>query len=175
FRQHGVDVFLIIGSGPRRRGRRRGRWWRRGLWWRGRRRSRRRRRGTRNLGDGRRLGLWRRLGRSFRPPGIVIRDDAADGGKDFLHRRLLRLRRLTHGLVRLDFAYACSRIVGILAALRRESSSIAFIRQRDAPLAGGKSKALNDLWTEAERNRRASRGYRPSGVRTPAQLSRTCS
>ena len=37
----------------------------------------------------------RRLG-GGRLGGIVVGDDAANGGEDFLHRRLLRLRRLAH-------------------------------------------------------------------------------
>ena len=50
--------------------------------------GRARRRGRRRLGG--------RLGRLGRLAGVVVGNDAPDGGQDFLHRGLLDLRRLAH-------------------------------------------------------------------------------
>ena len=79
-RQHRIDVVLLHGCMAAARAAGDG-----GTGWRGgmaagRGAARRRRR---RLGGG-------RLG------GIVVGDDAANGGENFLHRRLLRLRRLAH-------------------------------------------------------------------------------
>ena len=73
---------------------------------------------------------------------------------------------------------------------RRERivARVPFIRQWDVSVAGGKSAERNDLWTQVHDREKLVldvivdggstpawiKGQRPSGVRTPAQLSRTC-
>src|SRR5262249_28448331 len=86
--QHRIDVVLAHGSWFGRRRLRR--WWR-GVW---RRQPRLWRRGR----GGRKLRL--RLG------GVVVSDDASDGGENLLHRRLLRLRGLVHGRILVTAARA---------------------------------------------------------------------
>ena len=95
FRQHGVNLVLAIGH---RCWRWHGRFWRS---WRRRCRFRWRRRRNRTGWSSccRRLLRWRGgFGRLGRLGCIVVGNDTPDGGKDFLHRRLLRLRRLRHSL-----------------------------------------------------------------------------
>ena len=95
FRQHGINLILAIGH----------RCWRwHGRFWRSRCRRclfrwRRRRNRTGWSSSCHRLLRWRGgFGRLGRLGCIVVGNDASDGGKDFLHRRLLRLRRLRHSL-----------------------------------------------------------------------------
>ncbi len=159
--QHRIDAALIHDGGffdGRRR--------RRGLAWRRRRNRRRRHRLAGRHRSRARRCRWRsgRLcGRGL--GGIVIGDDAANGGEDLLHRGLLRLRRLAH--------------------CRNPTISPRPHRNRGAC---GESPAHSDMYSERrkygmavfERKRRLvdtsgiRRGrYFPSGVRTPSQTSRT--
>ena len=127
--------------------------------------------GTAAAGGG--AGFGGQLGRLGGLAGIVVGNDAPDGGQDFLHRGLLGLRRLGH-CREFPTAVLTSR-TGLRPTVTRLSESLQapFIRQWDASVAVGKRRNRNELWTREARRRRFS-AQRPSGVRTPAQLSRTC-
>ena len=59
------------------------------------------------------------------------------------------------------------------ATVNANRCRIPFIRQRRADLADGMSRPSNELWTRYAASPQRNSNQRPSGVRTPAQVSRT--
>src|SRR5262245_57053373 len=149
-------------------------------------RLRRQRRRSRRLRDHARR--WRRIGHSARVGAAVGRllvgDDPADGGENLLHRGLLTLCRLRH-LPRPPPGPPAARahplestgIKSIKPGLRK-ASSMAWRRSNAnddalpkcrAVMAGTRRSAGPAMTTE----KAVSARYRPSGMRTPPQASRT--
>src|SRR5581483_7693930 len=120
------------------------------------RRRNRRRGGSRRRGGGRRGA--RRLGRLRRGLGVVVGNDASDGGENLLHRGLLRLRRLTHALR--SRSKRCTSAGGASGApnARAESNRrrIPVIRQSGAAAAESNPGTGTKLWTAAGAPRRAA-------------------
>ena len=123
-----IENFAFVGGRRNRRSRRSsfgigvsiaGRWrWRR--WWR------------------RALAGWRgRTLRRRRSSAIVISDNSPDGGKDFLHRRLLRLCRLRHSNIPNTAGAAHSR-----SRTRRRITCAAFSRRDTRDYGMSRSKAI---------------------------------
>src|SRR4029077_15125440 len=59
------------------------------------------------------------------------------------------------------------------ATVNANRCRIPFIRQTRADLADGMSRPSNELWTRCAASPQCDSNQRPSGVRTPAQVSRT--
>ena len=106
-----------------------------------------------------------RLGRLGRLAGVVVGNDTPDGGQDFLHRGLLDLRRLAHSCIP-DRTVRTPHDDTWPRRHERIVACVPFIRQCGSGRCSRPKLRLPVM--------NCATAQRPSGVRTPAQLSRTC-